>query len=101
LTVAGRLSEDPQVSVAVIEAGPNAEGLPEVRSAFAPINICSCRSRGQVFIPGLAGTGQASTNLDWKYSTTPQTNLNGRRVTVKAGKALGGSTVINSMIFVC
>lgn len=46
LTVAGRLSEDPSVSVAVIEAGPNAENLPEV------------------FIRGLIGTGQAFTNLD-------------------------------------
>ena len=28
--MAGRLSEDPRVTVAVIEAGPNAESLPEV-----------------------------------------------------------------------
>jgi choline dehydrogenase-like flavoprotein len=30
----------------------------------------------------------------------PQANLNGRVLTVHAGKALGGSSVINSMIFV-
>ncbi|KAJ6486979.1 hypothetical protein C8R45DRAFT_827985, partial [Mycena sanguinolenta] len=33
------------------------------------------------------------------YATVPQTNLNGRTLTVNAGKALGGSTIINSMIF--
>ncbi|KAF8591679.1 GMC oxidoreductase [Ramaria rubella] len=81
LTVANRLSEDPSVSVAVIEAGPNAEDLPEV------------------FIPGLAGTGEAATTLDWSYLTVPQIHLNERTLTVNAGKALGGSTIINSMIF--
>lgn len=30
LAVASRLSEDPSVTVAVVEAGPNAEHLPEV-----------------------------------------------------------------------
>ncbi|KAI5120967.1 hypothetical protein M0805_006639 [Coniferiporia weirii] len=81
LTVASRLSEDPSVTVLVIEAGPNAENLPEV------------------FVPGLIGTGQSFTTLDWSYPTIPQVNLNSRRITVNAGKALGGSTVINSMIF--
>jgi choline dehydrogenase-like flavoprotein len=38
--------------------------------------------------------------LDWSYQTIPQANLNGRVLTVNAGKALGGSTIINSMIFV-
>ena len=33
--MAGRLSEDPSVSVAVIEAGFNAESLPEVSSSPA------------------------------------------------------------------
>ncbi|KAJ7726012.1 alcohol oxidase [Mycena maculata] len=81
LTVANRLTEDKNISVAVIEAGFNAEDLPEV------------------FIPGLIGTGISMTTLDWAYATVPQENLNGRTLTVNAGKALGGSTVINSMIF--
>ncbi|KAJ6582713.1 alcohol oxidase [Mycena vulgaris] len=81
LTVASRLTEDKNVNVAVLEAGFNAEGLPEV------------------FIPGLIGTGISFTTLNWAYATVPQANLNGRNLTVNAGKALGGSTIINSMIF--
>ncbi|KAF8212664.1 alcohol oxidase [Mycena galopus ATCC 62051] len=81
LTVASRLSEDKEVTVAVLEAGFNAEGLQEV------------------FVPGLIGTGISFTTLDWSYATVPQTNLNGRTLTVNAGRALGGSTIINSMIF--
>ncbi|KAJ7264152.1 alcohol oxidase [Mycena rebaudengoi] len=81
LTVANRLTEDKHITVAVLEAGFNAEGLPEV------------------FVPGLIGTGIALTTLNWAYPTVPQANLNGRVLTVNAGKALGGSTIINSMIF--
>ncbi|KAJ3515029.1 hypothetical protein NLJ89_g2024 [Agrocybe chaxingu] len=81
LTVANRLSENPAVSVVVLEAGPNVERLPEV------------------YIPGLVGFGQSFTTLNWAYQTVPQEHLGGRRTTIAAGKALGGSTVINSMIF--
>ncbi|KAJ7627389.1 alcohol oxidase [Roridomyces roridus] len=81
ITIASRLTENKDVTVAVIEAGFNAEGLPEV------------------FIPGFIGMGIAFTTLDWSYATIPQANLNGRTLTVNAGKALGGSTIINSMIF--
>ncbi|KLO09498.1 alcohol oxidase [Schizopora paradoxa] len=80
LAVASRLSEDSSVSVAVIEAGPNVEDLPEV------------------FIPGLFGLS-LGTSLDWQYTTVPQQNLNSRNITIHAGKALGGSTAINGMIF--
>lgn len=58
-------------------------------------------SQMKVFIPGLIGTGQSFTTLNWAYGTVPQVNLNNRTLTVNAGKALGGSTIINSMIFVC
>ncbi|KAF8988178.1 alcohol oxidase [Cyathus striatus] len=69
LTVASRLAEDKTVTVAVLEAGPNAENLPEV------------------YVPGLIGTGLARTTLNWAYRTVPQTNLNNRVVTPRAIKA--------------
>ncbi|KAJ6600307.1 alcohol oxidase [Mycena vulgaris] len=81
LTIANRLTEDPDITVAVLEAGLNAEDLPEV------------------FIPGFIGMGISYTTLNWAYATVPQSNLNNRTLTVNAGKALGGSSVINAMIF--
>ncbi|ESK85927.1 glucose oxidase [Moniliophthora roreri MCA 2997] len=84
LTVASRLAEDDSVQVAVIEAGANAEHRPDV------------------FIPGMLGqigVGTKPPELNWAYKTVPQTHLNGRVLTVNAGRALGGSTVINAMIF--
>ncbi|KAJ8508036.1 hypothetical protein ONZ45_g9651 [Pleurotus djamor] len=81
LAVASRLSENPRLTVVLLEAGPNAEGLPEV------------------IVPGLAGSGQSSTTLNWAYETTSQLNMNGRTTIVRAGKVLGGGTAINTMLF--
>jgi choline dehydrogenase-like flavoprotein len=81
LAVASRLAEDTSITVVVLEAGPNVEHLPEV------------------FIPGLIGTGESFTTLNWAYQTIPQEHLGDRQLTVGAGKALGGGTIINSMIF--
>ncbi|KXN82647.1 Alcohol dehydrogenase [acceptor] [Leucoagaricus sp. SymC.cos] len=80
LVVASRLSEDPDVNVLVLEAGAEVENLREV------------------YIPGMIGAGQAFTSLNWAYQTVPQDNMNRRNMVVFAGKALGGSTIINSMI---
>ncbi|THU80668.1 alcohol oxidase [Dendrothele bispora CBS 962.96] len=74
-------------------------GLPLVVNALAYDYIIILRGRNSVFVPGLIGAGQALTTLNWAYTTVPQTHLNGRVLTINAGKALGGSTVINSMIF--
>ncbi|KZV84539.1 alcohol oxidase [Exidia glandulosa HHB12029] len=83
LTVGSRLSEDPRISVLVLEAGQNAEDFQEV------------------VVPGLILTGQSVGGiLDWKYQTVPQPKFNGRQITLSAGKALGGSSVTSALIFV-
>ncbi|TFK22633.1 alcohol oxidase [Coprinopsis marcescibilis] len=78
LAVASRLAENQQMKVLVLEAGGNAENNPSV------------------FIPGFIGR---DSTLNWAYQTVPQPNLNGRTLTIGAGKGLGGSTLINGMIF--
>ena len=50
----------------------------------------------QVFIPGLIGTGESFTTLNWAYKTIPQEHLGNRQLTVGAGKALGGGTISTS-----
>lgn len=35
-------------------------------------------------------------DLDWKYNSQPQPNLNGRTLDQPAGKCLGGGTALNS-----
>ncbi|KAM0721529.1 hypothetical protein Q7P37_002454 [Cladosporium fusiforme] len=80
LTVANRLSEDPDVSVLVIEAG-NFD-----------------RNEDFVTIPGLAG-GAIGTEYDWNISYTANPSLNGRNVSIPLGKVVGGSTKLNRMVF--
>ncbi|KAF5355518.1 hypothetical protein D9758_006375 [Tetrapyrgos nigripes] len=78
--VANRLSENPDVSVLLIEAGPSNEGVLNVEvPAFQP------------FLPGSA--------YDWNFTSTPQTALNNRTVPVARGLLLGGSTSINNMAY--
>lgn len=78
--VAGRLTEDPGISVCLIEAGGSGAG---------PL----------VTIP--AGTAlMVPTKLNnWSFETVPQPGLNGRRSYQPRGRALGGSSTINAMIY--
>ncbi|MBK6604769.1 MAG: choline dehydrogenase [Leptospiraceae bacterium] len=79
-TLAGRLSEDPDVSVALLEAGPVDKSV-----------LIQCPA-GLVL---LAKNGQAN----WKFTTVPQPGLNGRRGYMPRGKVLGGSSSVNAMIY--
>lgn len=80
LTVANRLSEDPDISVLVIEAG-NFD-----------------RNEDFVTIPGLAG-GAIGTEYDWNISYAANPSLGGRNVSIPLGKVVGGSTKLNRMVF--
>ncbi|MCB2017770.1 MAG: choline dehydrogenase [Hydrogenophaga sp.] len=78
--LAGRLSEDPAVRVALLEAGPADHSV-----------LIHCPA-------GLAVMAKYQLN-GWDYSTVPQPGLNGRRGYQPRGKVLGGSSSINAMIY--
>ncbi|QGX96821.1 glucose-methanol-choline oxidoreductase [Roseovarius faecimaris] len=81
--LAARLSEDPGVSVCLVEAGGTG------RDIFI-------RAPGMVaaMVPGLPPIN------NWALHTVPQAGLNGRRGFQPRGKALGGSSAINAMLYV-
>jgi len=85
LLVANRLSSDPDVTVAVIEAGDSAYNNPNVTRL--PRSIAE-------FSPGIG------TQVDWKYHSVPQKYASNGTIPYYAGKALGGTTVINGMTYV-
>ncbi|MFQ3311259.1 MAG: choline dehydrogenase [Colwellia sp.] len=79
--VAARLSEDPNVSVCVLEAG----GPDKSVFIHAPI--------------GLAAMLPTKLN-NWAFKTIPQAGLNGRQGYQPRGKTLGGSSSTNAMLYV-
>lgn len=81
--LAARLSEDPDVSVCLLEAGGKGEDL-VIR---APALVAAMIS------------GRPKIN-NWAFHTEPQPELNGRRGFQPRGKALGGSSAINAMLYV-
>ncbi len=78
--VAARLSEDPSVSVLLLEAGPeDDDDMIHLPAGF----------------PALFRT-----RWDWGYKTTPQKQLAGRRADWPRMKALGGCSSMNAMIYI-
>lgn len=77
--VAGRLSEDPQLSVCLLEAGGTNDKMTVKTPGFMP------------FI------GDKS---NYRYETVPQAGLNGRTGYQPRGRGLGGSSAINAMVYI-
>jgi choline dehydrogenase len=78
--LAARLSEDPETSVLLLEAGP-----PDTnQNIHVPLGYLSL----------------ARTEVDWHYSSAPEPNCDGRRITLPRGKVLGGSSSVNAMVYI-
>jgi choline dehydrogenase-like flavoprotein len=78
--LANRLSEDPSVSVLLVEAGGKDRSL-------------------NVKIPA-AFPKQFHTKLDWDFATEPEPHVDGRSLYIPRGKMLGGSSSMNAMLYV-
>jgi choline dehydrogenase len=78
--LAARLSEDPEVSVLLLEAGP-----PDAKE--------------NIHVP-LGYLQLARTDVDWDYCTAPEANCDGRRLALPRGKVLGGSSSVNAMVYI-
>ena len=78
--LAARLTEDPDITVALLEAGPADSSV-----------LIHCPAGLAV----IAKNGQAN----WKFETVAQPGLNGRTGYQPRGKVLGGSSSVNAMIY--
>ncbi len=77
--LAARLTEDPDVHVLLLEAGP-----PD--------------SSQNIHVP-LGFTRNFRTRYDWDLATHPERQLQRRRIYLPRGRTLGGSSSINAMIY--
>src|ERR1700709_200271 len=78
--LAARLSEDPDVSGLLLEAGP-----PDVNE--------------NIHVP-LGYLQLARTEIDWDYNSAPEPHCDGRRIALPRGRVLGGSSSVNAMIYI-
>ena len=78
--LANRLSADPDVSVLLLEAGNDEKWI----WTRIPVGYLYCINNPRT---------------DWCYKTEAEPGLNGRSIIYARGKGLGGSTLINAMLY--
>jgi choline dehydrogenase len=79
--LANRLSEDPDISVCLLEAGP---------SDWHPF----------IHMPAGLAKLVGKKGVNWDYSTAPDPHMNNRSLWWPRGKVLGGSSSINAMCYI-
>ena len=78
--LAARLSEDPDVSVCLLEAGP-----PDAAD--------------EIHLPaGVLAVG--TSKYDWTFISDPEPGLGGRQRYLPRGRTLGGSSSVNAMVYI-
>ena len=78
--LANKLSADPRNSVLLLEAGPMDRNL-------------------MIHMPAGVYHAYRNKNINWNYESEPQAALDQRRVETPRGKVVGGSSSINSMVY--
>lgn len=73
-TLAGRLSEDPQTRVLLLEAGPPDTSV-------------------WIHLPIGYGKTMWDSKVNWRFETEPDPGMNGRKIYWPRGKTLGGSSL--------
>ncbi|KAF8199805.1 aryl-alcohol oxidase precursor [Mycena galopus ATCC 62051] len=79
--VANRLTENPNHSVLVLEAGGSNDNVLDI------------------MVPFYCTRATPDTPQDWNYSTTVQSGLGGRSIPYPRGHVLGGSSSVNYMVY--
>ncbi|MFS2198776.1 choline dehydrogenase [Pseudomonas sp. Pseusp3] len=78
--LANRLSEDPEISVLLLEAGGNDNNL-------------------FIHMPGGVYKAWHDARFNWNYVSQAEAQMENRRIPIPRGKVLGGSSSINSMVY--
>ena len=78
--MANRLSEDPEIRVLLLEAGPVDKDL-------------------SIHVPAGFFDVLGNKKIQWPYESEPEPQLNRRRMWQQRGKVLGGSSSINAMMY--
>ncbi|MFJ2685192.1 choline dehydrogenase [Pseudomonas sp. NPDC087342] len=79
--LANRLSEDPNMRILVLEAGPADKSW-------------------TIDMPSAVGIVVGGTRYNWSYNSEPEPYLDGRRIGTPRGRTLGGSSSINGMVYI-
>jgi choline dehydrogenase len=79
--LANRLTEDPDVRVLVLEAGPGDKSL-------------------FIHMPSAFAYPLANDTYNWFYDSAPEPFMDGRRIHCPRGRVLGGSSSINGMVYI-
>ncbi len=78
--LANRLTEDPQTSVLLLEAGGN-DDAPDIHDPSSYLQLLR-------------------SSVDWAYLTEAEPHLNHRKLSLPRGKVLGGTSSINGMVYI-
>jgi choline dehydrogenase len=79
--LAARLSEDRNLKILLIEAGPTDRSW-------------------RIAMPSAVGSLLSSDRFNWNYVSDPEPGLDDRRLTHPRGRVLGGSSSINGMVYI-